>query len=129
LAIRCLGEVNEEKLSILREADAIVREEIDAYDEELFNITGIHDSKDNVWQYFAILPGIKSVGMKCDERTYDHAVGIRAVKSVDAMTAQWARLPYEILETISTRILTEVPGASRVFYDLTDKPPGTIEWE
>jgi GMP synthase (glutamine-hydrolysing) len=129
LAIRCLGEVNEEKLFILREADAIVREEIDDYDEKLFKKTGAHDSIDNVWQYFAILPDIRSVGMKENIRTYDHAIGIRAVKSVDAMTAEWAHLPFEILETISDRILAEVSGVSRVFYDITNKPPGTIEWE
>jgi len=129
LAIRCLGEVNEGKLSILREADAIVRCEIDKYNEELYKKTGVRNSADSVWQYFAILPDIRSVGVKDDARTYDHVIGVRAVKSVDAMTADWARLPHEVLETISNRILTEVRGATRVFYDLTAKPPGTIEWE
>ena len=129
LAIRCLGEVNEEKLSILREADAIVREEIDAYNDVAFRETGARDSEKSVWQYFAFLPDIRSVGVSGGARTYDHAVGVRAVTSVDAMTADWARLPYEVLESISTRILAEVPCVSRVFYDLTSKPPGTIEWE
>lgn len=129
LAIRCLGEVNEEKLAILREADAIVREEIDIYNDGLFKKTGVRNSEDSVWQYFAIITDIRSVGVKNDERTYDRTIGIRAVKSVNAMTANWARLPMDILETISSRILSEVKGAGRVFYDLTDKPPGTIEWE
>jgi len=129
LAIRCLGEVNEEKLSVLREADAVVREEIDVYNKQLFTQTGAHDSADSVWQYFAVLPDLRSVGMKNGVRTYDHAIGIRAVKSENAMTADWARLPWQVLETISNRILSEVPCVSRVFYDLTPKPPGTIEWE
>ena len=129
LAIRCLGEVNEEKLSILREADAIVREVIDKYNDDLYRKTGVRNSSDSVWQYFAILPDLKSVGVKDDARTYDHVIGVRAVKSVDAMTADWARLPHDVLETISNRILSEVKNATRVFYDLTAKPPGTIEWQ
>jgi len=129
LAVRCLGEVTAEKLDILREADAIVREEIDAYNEQLFIEAGVRDSDRSVWQYFAVLPGLLSTGVRMGERTYDHAVGIRAIHSKDAMTAEWARLPHELLETMANRILAEVEGVNRVFYDLTPKPPGTIEWE
>ena len=129
LGVRCLGEITEEKLAVLREADAVAREEIDKYNEGVFNETGIRDSEKAVWQYFAFLPGIQSVGVRDGARTYDHAIGIRAVHSVNAMTADWARLPLSVLETISDRILAEVDGVNRVFYDLTKKPPGTIEWE
>ena len=129
LGVRCLGEVTREKLDVLREADAIVREEIDNYNEGILKETGVRNSDRAVWQYFAFLPGVQSVGVRDDARTFDHAVGIRAVHSVDAMTANWARLPLDILETISDRILAEAPGVNRVFYDLTKKPPGTIEWE
>ena len=129
LAVRCLGEVTEEKLKILREADAIVRKEIDAYNGELSLKTGVRDSDKAVWQYFAFLPGVLSTGVKDGARTFEQTVGIRAVTSINAMTADWARLPYGILELISNRITKEVEGVSRVFYDLTPKPPGTIEWE
>jgi GMP synthase (glutamine-hydrolysing) len=149
LAVRCLGEVNKEKLDLLREADAIVREEIDAYNERLFARSGERcykpaaaQAKETepgsgsvnwdglaVWQYFAILPNLLSVGVRNGARTYEHAIGIRAVHSTDGMTSDWARLPYDVLETISARIVNEASGANRVVYDLTSKPPGTIEWE
>jgi GMP synthase (glutamine-hydrolysing) len=138
LAIRCLGAVTPEKLEIIRESDAILRTEIDAYNEMLFaktgkrNYGGAYGEDDDaraVWQYFTVLPDIRSVGVMGDARTYDYAVGIRAVTSVDGMTSDWARLPYELLETISNRIVNEVDGVNRVLYDLTSKPPGTIEWE
>ncbi|MDL2218752.1 glutamine-hydrolyzing GMP synthase [Ruminococcaceae bacterium OttesenSCG-928-O06] len=118
LAVRCLGEVREDKLFILRESDAILRQEIAAahLDEE-------------IWQYFTVLPNLRSVGVMGDERTYAHAVGIRAVTSTDAMTSDWARIPYEVLERISTRIVNEVSGVNRILYDCTTKPPSTIEWE
>lgn len=120
LAIRIIGEVNLEKLEILREADAIVREEIDAYNEQ---------NPGAVWQYFAVLPDIKSVGVMGDERTYARPIILRAVESSDAMTADWAKLPYELLARISGRIVSEVRGVNRVAYDITSKPPATIEWE
>ena len=136
LAIRCLGEVTPEKLRILRESDAVLRAEIDAYNADLFARTGKRnygaegdDDERAVWQYFTVLPNIRSVGVMGDLRTYDHAVGIRAVTSVDGMTSDWARLPHSLLETISNRIVNEVPGVNRVVYDITSKPPGTIEWE
>jgi GMP synthase (glutamine-hydrolysing) len=138
LSIRCLGAVTPEKLEIIRESDAILREEIDAYNEMLFAKTGKRnygadhgagDTARAVWQYFTVLPDIRSVGVMGDARTYDYAVGVRAVTSVDGMTSDWARLPYEILETIANRIVNEVDGVNRVLYDLTSKPPGTIEWE
>ena len=129
LAVRCLGEVTAEKLTILREADAVVREEIDAYNETLFLKTGERDSEKSVWQYFAFLPGLLSTGVRAGARTFEQTIGIRAITSTNAMTADWARLPHEVLETISSRITSEVSGVSRVFYDLTPKPPGTIEWE
>ncbi len=118
LAVRIIGEVTRERLEILRKADAIVIEEIkraDLYRE--------------VWQSFAILPCIKSVGVMGDERTYAYPIIVRAVTSEDAMTADWARLPYEVLERISTRIINEVEGVNRVAYDISSKPPSTIEWE
>ena len=129
LAVRCLGEVTKEKLDILRDADAIVREEIDKYNEELFLKTGVRDSEESVWQYFAFLPGLLSTGVRDGARTFEQTIGVRAITSVNAMTAGVARLPYEVLETISGRVTGEVAGVSRVFYDLTPKPPGTIEWE
>ena len=118
LAIRVLGDVTEEKLAIVRESDAILRAEIARAGLE----------KD-VWQYFTVLTNIRSVGVMGDERTYAYAVGVRAVTSIDGMTADWARLPWEVLETVSRRIVNEVPGVNRVVYDITSKPPGTIEWE
>ncbi|NLI93879.1 MAG: glutamine-hydrolyzing GMP synthase [Peptococcaceae bacterium] len=118
LAIRIIGEIIPEKLAFLREADAIVREEIMK--------AGLHRE---VWQYFAVLPSIRSVGVMGDGRTYGYPVILRAVTSDDAMTADWAKLPYELLERISNRIVNEVHGVNRVVYDITSKPPGTIEWE
>ncbi|MHB1419147.1 MAG: glutamine-hydrolyzing GMP synthase, partial [Bacillota bacterium] len=118
LAIRILGEVTEDKLSILREADAIVMEEIRA--------GGLYRE---IWQSFAVLPSIRSVGVMGDERTYAFPIILRAVTSEDAMTADWAKLPYELLERISNRIVNEVRQVNRVLYDLTSKPPATIEWE
>ncbi|MDR3053749.1 MAG: glutamine-hydrolyzing GMP synthase [Coriobacteriales bacterium] len=129
LAVRIIGDVTAEKLEMLRNADAIVREEIDAYNVSLFEQTGDHASERSVWQYFAVLPDIRSVGVMGDERTYAHPIILRAVESRDAMTADWARLPYELLARISTRIVAEVEGVNRVVYDITSKPPGTIEWE
>jgi GMP synthase (glutamine-hydrolysing) len=129
LAIRCLGEITDEKLEIIRESDAILREEIDAYNESLSKKTGQRNSQNSVWQYFTVLPNIRSVGVMGDFRTYDYTVGIRAVTSTDGMTSDWARLPYEVLENISTRIVNEVNGVNRIVYDITSKPPSTIEWE
>ncbi|MEM5819219.1 MAG: glutamine-hydrolyzing GMP synthase, partial [Desulfitobacterium hafniense] len=118
LAIRIIGEVTEEKLDILREADAVIVEEI--------RNAGLYKE---VWQSFAVLPTIKSVGVMGDGRTYAYPIVVRAVTSEDAMTADWARLPYDLMEKISTRIVNEVKGVNRVVYDITSKPPGTIEWE
>ena len=118
LAIRCLGEVTEEKLEIIKESDAILREEI--------KTNGLENE---IWQYFTVLPNIKSVGVMGDERTYVHTVGIRAVTSIDGMTSDWARIPYEVLEKISNRIVNEVDKVNRIVYDVTSKPPSTIEWE
>ncbi len=129
LAIRIIGDVDAEKLNILKNADAIVREELDAYNERLFAETGERNSEHSVWQYFAVLPDIKSVGVMGDERTYARPMILRAVESSDAMTADWARLPYDVLARISGRIVAEVPGVNRVVYDITSKPPATIEWE
>ena len=129
LAIRIIGAVDAEKLEILKNADAIVREELDAYNERLFEQTGERNSEHSCWQYFAVLPDIKSVGVMGDERTYQRPIILRAVESSDAMTADWAKLPYDVLARISGRIVAEVPGANRVCYDITSKPPATIEWE
>ena len=129
LAIRIIGAVSPEKLEILKNADAIVREELDAYNERLYQETGERNSEHSCWQYFAVLPDIKSVGVMGDERTYQRPIILRAVESSDAMTADWAKLPYEVLAKISSRIVAEVPGANRVCYDITSKPPDTIEWE
>lgn len=129
LAIRIIGAVDPEKLSILKDADAIVREELDAYNARLFEETGERNSEHSCWQYFCVLPDIKSVGVMGDERTYARPVILRAVESSDAMTADWAKLPYDVLARISGRIVAEVPGVNRVAYDITSKPPATIEWE
>ncbi|NHM15248.1 glutamine-hydrolyzing GMP synthase [Eggerthellaceae bacterium zg-887] len=129
LAIRIIGDVTAEKLGILKDADAIVREELDVYNERLFDETGERNGPHAVWQYFAVLPDIRSVGVMGDERTYARPVILRAVESSDAMTADWARLPYDVLARISSRIVAEVPGVNRVVYDITSKPPATIEWE
>ncbi len=118
LAIRIIGEITSEKLDILREADAVVIEEIKR--------AGLYRE---IWQSFAILPDIKTVGVMGDERTYAYPIMLRAVTSEDAMTADWARLPYEVLERISSRIISEVPGVNRVAFDISSKPPATIEWE
>lgn len=129
LAIRIIGEVTPEKLAILKNADAIVREELDAYNECLFQETGERNSEHSCWQYFAVLPDIRSVGVMGDERTYQRPVIVRAVESSDAMTADWAKLPYDVIGQISSRIVDEVDGVNRVVYDVTPKPPATIEWE
>lgn len=129
LAIRIIGAVDPEKLSILKDADAIVREELDAYNQRLFEETGERNSEHSCWQYFCVLPDIRSVGVMGDERTYARPVILRAVESSDAMTADWAKLPYDVLARISSRIVAEVPGVNRVAYDITSKPPATIEWE
>lgn len=118
LAVRIIGDITEEKLEILRNADAIIREEISNWDIDR-----------EVWQYFGVLPDIRSVGVMGDERTYARPIIIRAVSSADAMTADWARLPHELLAKMSNRIINEVDGVNRVAYDITSKPPGTIEWE
>ncbi|MFW5980572.1 MAG: glutamine-hydrolyzing GMP synthase [Halanaerobiaceae bacterium] len=118
LAIRIIGAVNSRKLEILREADAVIQEEIKE--------AGLYRE---IWQSFAVLPDLRSVGVMGDERTYGYPVILRAVTSDDAMTADWARLPYELLERISTRVVNEVGPINRVVYDITSKPPGTIEWE
>lgn len=118
LGIRIIGEVTEKRLEIVREADAILREEIAK--------AGL-DRK--IWQYFAVLTNILSVGVTDQKRTYDYTVGIRAVHSVDGMTSEFAHIPYDVLETISARIVQEVPHVNRVVYDVTNKPPATIEWE
>ncbi|MEA5074910.1 MAG: glutamine-hydrolyzing GMP synthase, partial [Coriobacteriia bacterium] len=118
LAVRIIGGITHEKLETLRKADAIIREEIGEWDTER-----------SVWQYFGVLPDIRSVGVMGDERTYGHPIIVRAVASADAMTADWARLPHDLLAKMSNRIINEVDGINRVAYDITSKPPGTIEWE
>jgi GMP synthase (glutamine-hydrolysing) len=129
LAIRIIGEVTPDKLETLKNADAIVREELDAYNARLVEETGERNSEHSCWQYFAVLPDIRSVGVMGDERTYGHPIIVRAVESSDAMTADWAKLPYDVLANVSRRIVDEVPGVNRVAYDITSKPPATIEWE
>ncbi|NLN14444.1 MAG: glutamine-hydrolyzing GMP synthase [Tissierellia bacterium] len=116
LAVRCLGEVNKQKLDILREADYIFRDEVKK--------AGL-----NIWQYFAILPNIQSVGVVDGKRTYCHTIALRAVNSVDGMTAEWVKIPLDVLERVSRRITEEVKEVNRVVYDITSKPPATIEWE
>ncbi|MHB1929902.1 MAG: glutamine-hydrolyzing GMP synthase, partial [Acidimicrobiales bacterium] len=118
LAVRIVGTITPERVAILRAADAIVTEEI--------RRAGLYRQ---LWQSFAVLPVVRTVGVQGDERTYAHPVVIRAVTSDDAMTADWARLPYDLLERLSSRIINEVPGVNRVALDITSKPPGTIEWE
>jgi GMP synthase (glutamine-hydrolysing) len=118
LAIRIIGDVTPERLEILRAADAVLLEEV--------RRAGLYRE---LWQCFAVLPAIRSVGVQGDERTYAYPIVIRAVTSEDAMTADWARLPYELLETISARMVNEIPGVNRVALDLSSKPPATIEWE
>ena len=118
LAVRIIGDVTPERLALVRDADAIVCEEIDGATLEL-----------KPWQYFAVLTPVKSVGVMGDGRTYSNLVAVRAITSEDGMTADWARLPYPLMERISTRIVNEVPGINRVAYDITSKPPSTVEWE
>ena len=118
LGVRIIGEVTPHKVVTLQHADEIVRQEITA--------AGLDRE---IWQAFAVLADIRSVGVMGDERTYGWPIIIRAVTSEDAMTADWARLPYDVLERMSQRIINEVEGINRVVYDITSKPPGTIEWE
>lgn len=118
LAIRVIGEVTRERLEVLRQADAIFIEEI--------RRAGIYDE---IWQAFAVLLPVKSVGVMGDERTYESVIALRAVTSVDGMTADWARIPYDVLSDVSNRIINEVKGVNRVVYDISSKPPSTIEWE
>ncbi len=118
LGIRVIGEITEEKLQIVRDSDYILRKEIAkaGLDRE-------------IWQYFTVLPGFRSVGVMGDGRTYDYTIAIRAVKSIDGMTADFAQIPWDVLSDISTKIVNEVGGINRVVYDVTSKPPSTIEWE
>jgi GMP synthase (glutamine-hydrolysing) len=118
LAIRILGNVTKDRLKVLREADAIIIEEI--------KIANLYNK---LWQSFAVLLPVKTVGVMGDARTYENVIAIRAVTSSDGMTADWAHLPYELLAQLSNRIINEVKGVNRVVYDISSKPPGTIEWE
>ena len=118
LGIRVIGEITEEKLEIVRESDYILREDIANAGLER-----------DVWQYFTVLPGFRSVGVMGDGHTYDYTIVIRAVTSIDGMTSDWARIPYEVLDKISRRIVNEVRHFNRIVYDITSKPLSTIEWE
>jgi GMP synthase (glutamine-hydrolysing) len=118
LAIRIIGEVTPERLEALRDADAVLQEEI--------RRAGLYRE---LWQSFCVLPAVRSVGVQGDSRTYGYPIAIRAVTSEDAMTADWARLPYDLIELISNRIVNEIPAVNRVVLDVTSKPPATIEWE
>jgi GMP synthase (glutamine-hydrolysing) len=118
LAVRILGEVTPERLSILREADTIVQSEMEAADWYY-----------KVWQSFAVLLPVQSVGVMGDQRTYENTIALRIVESQDGMTADWVRIPYELLARISNRISNEVKGVNRVVFDISSKPPSTIEWE
>ena len=118
LAIRIIGDITREKIKILLDADYIYREEIAK--------AGLNKE---IWQYFAVLTNCRSVGGMGDSRTYSYTLALRAVTSVDGMTADWARIPYDVLEKISTRIVNEVQDINRIVYDITSKPPATIEWE
>ena len=128
LGIRIIGDVTAEKVRIVQDADAIYREEVDKAAKAYKEANG----KETPWmpnQYFAALTNMRSVGVMGDERTYDYAVAVRAVRTVDFMTAEAAEIPFEVLQTVMSRIINEVRGVNRVFYDLTSKPPGTIEFE
>ena len=118
LAIRVLGEVTEERLRVLRDADRIVRDELERAEMEHY-----------IWQAFAVLLPVRSVGVMGDERTYENVIAVRAVSSIDGMTADWSKVPYDVLGKISNRIINEVRGVNRVVYDISSKPPATIEWE
>ena len=118
LAIRIIGDVTEEKLKIVADSDQILRDEFLA-----------HGLNQSVWQYFTVLTPIKTVGVKGDNRSYEYVLAIRAVTSIDGMTADFAHIPYDVLSKVSSRITNEVKGVGRVVYDITSKPPGTIEWE
>ena len=118
LAIRVIGDITKEKLDMLRDADAIFREECAKAGEDK-----------NLNQYFAVLTNMRSVGVQGDGRTYDYTLALRAVTTTDFMTADWARIPYDVLDKISVRIVNEVPHINRIVYDITSKPPATIEWE
>jgi GMP synthase (glutamine-hydrolysing) len=122
LAVRIIGDVTPQRLDTVREADFIVTTEIDA---------AIAQGRllPRPWQYFAVLTPVRSVGVMGDGRTYGNLVGVRAITSEDGMTADWARLPHDVLEKIATRIVNEIPGINRVAYDITSKPPATVEWE
>ena len=118
LAVRIVGDITRERLHVLREADDIVHQEMKS--------SGYYS---RVWQSFAVLLPVKSVGVMGDGRTYENVIALRIVQSLDGMTADWAQLPYDLLESISSRIVNEVRGVNRVVYDISSKPPSTIEWE
>jgi GMP synthase (glutamine-hydrolysing) len=118
LAIRIIGDVDGERLHILKEADSIIRDEIER-----------NNKFRHIWQSFAVLIPVKTVGVMGDERTYANVIALRVVESEDAMTADWAKIPYEVLDRVARRIINEVPGVNRVVYDISSKPPSTIEWE